>query len=151
MSSPQTHGVGSAFRPVLHTVSTLGIALQHFWHKACPVHECGARSPPQGYGTGTGDTSNLSAGMNSHFSALLRLPLAEPIAWGSAVFHSRLWLHLKIVCQVPFGWSERIKDHLKSPVITCVLFGSGDSIWRSKAQTACLYKSSLFSQNSWCI
>lgn len=38
-----------------------------------------------GWNRHTGNTSNLSAGLNSHFKPLFHLPLAEPTAWGSAV------------------------------------------------------------------
>lgn len=70
-----------------HTaVSILGIALQHFWHEACPVHVCVARNPPQGYGTGTGVTSNLSAGLNSHFSAPLSFAFSRANSLGQCSF-----------------------------------------------------------------
>lgn len=51
------------------------------WHKTRP----GSRLRWTRDGTGTGDTSNLSAGLNAHFFPPFHLPLAEPIAWGSAV------------------------------------------------------------------
>lgn len=70
-----------------HTaLSILGIALQHFWHEACPVHVCVARNPPQGYGTGTSDTSNLSAGLNSHFSAPLSFAFSRANSLGQCSF-----------------------------------------------------------------